>query len=144
MVDLLDVLRLAFGLALALFLPGFALLAWLRPHWPAVVFEWAERVLLSIVLSIAVLVVATVPLVYGPWRDAAGRGWFQGRASGAPVLEAILLALTLFFAALAWRRRRADAPYPGWPPKDAEAHRRADALERGEGAEDEAAKDLYG
>lgn len=144
MVDLPGLLRLALGLALALFLPGFALLAWLRPHRPALVAEWAERVFLSVVLSIALLVVVSVPLLYGPWRDAAGRGWFQGGASGAPVLEAILLGLTAAFAALAWRRRRADAPYPGWPPEVAAAHRRADALERGEGDEEEAARDLYG
>lgn len=106
--------------------------------------EWGERLFLSIALSLAVLVLLGLPLVYGPWRDAAGRGWFQGSASGAPVLEVLLLAATLLFAALAWRRARASPPFPGEPAEEAEAHRRADALEAGEGDEEEAARELYG
>lgn len=106
--------------------------------------EWAERLFLSIVLSIAVLVVVSLPLVYGPWRLADGRGLFQGSASGAPVLEALLLGATLLFAGLARLRARRTVPFAGEPPGDAEAHRRAEALARGECSEEEARRELYG
>lgn len=116
----------------------------LRPHRPATVMEWAERLFLSVVASLGVLVVVSVPLVYGPWRDAAGRGWFQGSATGAPVLEAVLGGLTLLFTAGAWWRARQAPPFPAESAEEAEAHRQADALERGEGDEERAARDLYG
>jgi uncharacterized membrane protein len=134
----------AFGLALALVLPGFALLALLRPHWPATVMEWAERLFLSVLASIAIVVLAGALLVYGPWRDAAGRGLFQGSATGAPVLEALLGGLTLAFALGAWWRMRRAVPYPAPAAGEAEAHRAADALEQGEGDPEQAARDLYG
>ncbi|HEV8360103.1 MAG TPA: DUF1616 domain-containing protein [Candidatus Thermoplasmatota archaeon] len=138
-----DPLRVVVGLALALFLPGFALLALLRPHKPATVMEWAERLFLSIALSIAVLVVVSVPLVYGPWQ-LGGRGLFQGSASGAPILELVLGALTAGFAAGAWARARKPQPFSGPGAGEAEAHARADALARGEGSAEDATRDLYG
>lgn len=140
---MVEALRVALGLALALFLPGFALLALLRPHRPAGVAEWAERLLLSVFLSLAILVVVSVPLVYGPW-SLGGRGLFQGSASGAPVLEAILGALTLAFALGAWARARRSPRFPTPPAEELEAHHRADALARGEGDERAAAEALYG
>lgn len=140
---MLELLRVALGLLLTLFLPGFALLALLRPHRPATVMEWTERLFLSVALSVAVLVVVSVPLVYGPWQ-LGGRGPFQGSASGAPVLEALLGALTLAFAAGAWARARRVPPFPAQDAGEHEAHRRAEALARGEGDPAAAAGELYG
>lgn len=138
---MLELARVVLGLTLALFLPGFALMALLRPWKPATVMEWAERVFLSIVLSLALLVVVSVPLVYGPWQ-LGGRGLFQGSASGAPILEAILGSLTVAFALGAWLRARRMPPVP--EQEGTRAHARAEALARGEGDADEAARDLYG
>lgn len=140
---MLDLVRIVAGLALGLFLPGFALMACLRPQKPALVMEWAERLFLSVVLSIALLVVVSLPLVYGPW-NFGGKGLFQGSASGAPILEAILGGLTACFAAAAWVRTRRPLRFAGEALEDLEAHRRAEALARGEGADEEAARELYG
>lgn len=141
--SLVEAARIVLGLALGLLLPGAALLALLRPYRPATVFGWAERVFLSVLLSLALLVVLSIPLLYGPW-SLGGRGPFQGSASGAPVLEVILGGLTALFAAGAWLRARASPPVPTAPPDEAPAHTRADALERGEGDAEEHARDLYG
>lgn len=140
---MVDVLRAALGLTLGLFLPGFALLALLRPHRPATIMGWAERLFLSVVMSLALLVVVSLPLVYGPW-ELAGKGLFQGSATGAPVLEVVLGGLTLAFALAAWLRARRGVPFPTPPAEELEAHRRADALGRGEGDPDEASRELYG
>ena len=140
----MDAARIVLGFALALVLPGFALLALLRPHKPATVMGWAERLFLSVIVSLAILVVVGFPLVYGPWRLADGRGLFQGGASGVPILEALLGLLTLAFAAGAWWRAQQAVPFPTPPAEELEAHRRADALDRGEGDPEEAARDLYG
>ncbi|MCA1814462.1 MAG: DUF1616 domain-containing protein, partial [Halobacteriales archaeon] len=94
-------------------------------------------------LSIAVLVLATIPLVYGPWQ-LGGRGLFQGGATGAPVLEALLGALTLLFAAGAWLRARRVPPFPAQDAHEHDQHARADQLARGEADEADASKDLYG
>ena len=136
-------LRLVLGLALALFLPGLALLALLQPHKPVTVFAWAERIFLSIVLSIALLVGVSIPLAYGPWQ-LGGRGLFQGSATGAPVLEALLGGMTLAFAAGArWRARRAP-PFPTPELEETALHRAAEAVERGEADPTRLAARLYG
>jgi hypothetical protein len=106
-------------------------------------FEWARRLLLSVALSLALLILVSVPLVYGPWQ-LGGRGLFQGSATGAPVLEALLAGMTLLFAAGAWARARMHPRFPGRDPREEQQHARADALARGEGDEREAAEDLYG
>lgn len=106
-------------------------------------WEWAERLALSVMLSLALLVVVSVPLVYGPW-SLDGRGLFQGGASGAPVLEAVLGGLALAFALGAWARARTPQPVPTPPDEELDGHRRAEALARGEGDADEAAAALYG
>ncbi|MCA1814515.1 MAG: DUF1616 domain-containing protein, partial [Halobacteriales archaeon] len=62
---LLEGLRVVLGLALTLVLPGAALSALLWPWKPAGPWEWGRRALVSVELSIAVLVLATIPLVYG-------------------------------------------------------------------------------
>jgi uncharacterized membrane protein len=140
---MVELARVALGLALALFLPGLALLMLLRPHKPATVMEWAERLFLSVMLSLALLVAVSVPLVYGPWR-LDGRGLFQGGATGAPILEALLGGLTLAFAVGAWARARRPRPFPAQDPDEAAAHARAEALARGEGDAEDAARELYG
>jgi uncharacterized membrane protein len=140
---LVEVVRPVAGLALGLFLPGFALMALLRPHRPALVMEWAERLFLSVVLSIAILVLVSVPLLYGPW-SVGDRGLFQGSATGAPILEAILASLTACFAIGAWLRSRRAVPFRGESPDEVAAHRKAEALARGEGSDEDVARELYG
>jgi uncharacterized membrane protein len=138
-----DALRVALGLALTLFLPGFALAALFWPWRPSGPWEWARRLLLGVVLSVALVVVVSVPLVYGPW-SLGGRGLFQGGATGAPVLELVLGALSLLFA-LGWGVRRTyRSPFPGRDPEEEQQHRRAEQLARGEGSEEDADRDLYG
>ncbi len=60
-------LRVPFGLALCLFLPGYALVAALYPRTEAL--QWTERLALSIGSSIVVLVLVALAVSYSPWND---------------------------------------------------------------------------
>lgn len=94
------------GLLLLFFLPGFLLLHALFPgrryFGP---FHPFALPILSVVLSAAVVVVVGTILGFlpgGPPGGEAGKGWFQGSQTGAPVLEVVLGALSacLFVVAL--------------------------------------------
>lgn len=97
-------LVVAAGLLLLFFLPGFALLSALFPRhrWFGPFHPFALPAL-SIVTSVVVLVLVGSLLGFLP-GGPDGRGWFQGNQTGAPVIEAVLAALSSLLLVVAWAR----------------------------------------
>lgn len=86
---LLELLRLALALALLVVLPGVALVNALFPQG---VVRGAAR--LSVALSGGLLLLALVGSILG-LLPHGGSGWFRTLATGAPFVEAAVLAVTV-------------------------------------------------
>lgn len=112
--------RLVAGLLLVAFLPGFLLIqaAFPRglPHGRRPGSSASLTLLVSVALSLAVTTLVGLVLGFLP---ADGQGAFQGGATGAPIQEAVLVALSLVLFVAAYRRGAFPrlAGLLGWSPE---------------------------
>ncbi|HWG91412.1 MAG TPA: hypothetical protein VNZ52_11250, partial [Candidatus Thermoplasmatota archaeon] len=91
------------GAALVFFVPGYLLTkaCWPRKH-PVPELGWASIPLMGLVLSLGITIVAGSVLGFLP--HPGKRGFFQTWSTGVPILEMVLLGLSVaFFMAAAAR-----------------------------------------
>lgn len=63
---------------------------------------WLARALLAIVLSVSITILVGIALGFAPHGE--GRGWLQTSGTGAPIAEAVLVAVSAALFAVGWRR----------------------------------------
>lgn len=116
-------LNLLMAVVLVLLLPGYTLTRAIFPVAPA---SWrhpgAMVLFLTVSLSVAITILAGALLAFLPHPEGT-KGWFQGAATGMPVLEATLLGLSFafFLAGIA----RGAYPRLHAPPRARAARERA-------------------
>lgn len=95
----------ALGLLLVFVLPGYFLVkALFGKARLSADFHGVTVAFLSIVMSVVVTILVGSGLGFLPKPAAWEKGWFQGAATGAPILEIALAGVTLLFAAVALAR----------------------------------------
>lgn len=92
----LEPVRIALGMAMVLFSPGYSLLAWLYPRKGSL--EGVERIALSLGLSLAIVPLLGLALNFTPWGIRL-----------TPIVASTTL-FALLFVAMAWRRRQRLVP----------------------------------